>query len=178
MLSTALRRWPQRVRPLHTASAASTVNADEIAHFSRLSSLWWDERGEFELLHRMNPTRVQYIREKFIEITREEKGEQVGRSMEQRRDVLRGLDVLDVGCGGGLLSEVRSPLVHSCITEHLTEPSKDGCANAGHRCLGIEHWHCVRARQRRSTTDLADLVWRTRIPLHVCRGTRQRAETV
>ncbi|KAF8448956.1 S-adenosyl-L-methionine-dependent methyltransferase [Boletus edulis BED1] len=100
-----LRRATQRVRYLHTASVASSVNADEIAHFSRLSSLWWDEHGEFALLHRMNPTRVQYIREKLIEITREEQGEDVGRSMEQRRDVLRGLDVLDVGCGGGLLSE-------------------------------------------------------------------------
>ncbi|KAH0836720.1 S-adenosyl-L-methionine-dependent methyltransferase [Lanmaoa asiatica] len=108
MLSTALRRairQPQSVRSLQTASTASSVNADEIAHFSRLSSLWWDEHGEFALLHRMNPTRVQYIREKLIEITREEEGEQVGCSMEQRRDVLRGLDVLDVGCGGGLLSE-------------------------------------------------------------------------
>lgn len=111
MLSTALRRatrWSQNARSLQTASAASSVNADEIAHFSRLSSLWWDEHGEFALLHRMNPTRVQYIREKLIEVTREEKGEEVGDNMVQRRDVLRGLDVLDVGCGGGLLSEVRS----------------------------------------------------------------------
>ncbi|KAF9240660.1 S-adenosyl-L-methionine-dependent methyltransferase [Melanogaster broomeanus] len=60
--------------------AASTVNAEEVAHFSRLSSSWWDEHGEFALLHRMNPVRVRF-------------------------HVLRGLDVLDVGCGGGLLSE-------------------------------------------------------------------------
>lgn len=124
MLSAAFRRATcrsQSVRLLQTPSAASSVNADEIAHFSRLSSLWWDEHGEFALLHRMNPTRVQYIREKLIEITREEKGEEVGRSMEQRRDALRGLDVLDVGCGGGLLSEVRVALsgLHSCTTEHL-----------------------------------------------------------
>ena len=108
MLSTALRRathCSQHVRLLQTASS---VNPDEIAHFSRLSSLWWDEHGEFALLHRMNPTRVQYIREKLIEITREDQGEEAGRSMEQRQDALRGLDILDVGCGGGLLSEVRS----------------------------------------------------------------------
>lgn len=113
MLSTVLRRATRsshRVRPLQTAS---TVNADEIAHFSRLSSLWWDEHGTFGMLHRMNPARVQYIREKLIEITREEEGEQVGRNMEQRRDVFRGLDVLDVGCGGGLLAEVRLRPVHS-----------------------------------------------------------------
>ncbi|KAF9223990.1 ubiquinone biosynthesis O-methyltransferase [Gyrodon lividus] len=103
MLSTSFRR--RLSRSLQTASSASTVNAEEIAHFSRLSSLWWDEHGEFALLHRMNPVRVQYVREKLIEVAREEKGEDVARDTEQRRDVLRGLDVLDVGCGGGLLSE-------------------------------------------------------------------------
>src|SRR5882724_10046144 len=56
-------------------SATSTVNEEEIAHFSRLSSLWWDEHGEFAFLHKMNPVRVQYICDKFIEITREERGE-------------------------------------------------------------------------------------------------------
>ncbi|KIJ65583.1 hypothetical protein HYDPIDRAFT_88113 [Hydnomerulius pinastri MD-312] len=111
MFSTAFRRTTrpsrllQNVRALQTVSTASTVNAEEIAHFSRLSSLWWDEHGEFALLHRMNPVRVQYVREKLIEVAREEKGEDLAQKMEQRRDALRGLDVLDVGCGGGLLSE-------------------------------------------------------------------------
>lgn len=44
----------------------STVNVDEIAHFSRLSSLWWDEHGEFAQLHRMNPIRMQFLREKVV----------------------------------------------------------------------------------------------------------------
>ncbi|KAF8845102.1 ubiquinone biosynthesis O-methyltransferase [Paxillus ammoniavirescens] len=109
MYSTAFRRRVSRLsrsaRSLQTASVASTVNAEEIAHFSRLSSLWWDEHGEFALLHRMNPVRVQYIREKLVEVAREEQGEGFARDMEQRRDLLRGLDILDVGCGGGLLSE-------------------------------------------------------------------------
>jgi len=146
MFSTPFRRATQRVRSLQTAS---TVNADEIAHFSRLSSLWWDEHGEFALLHRMNPTRVQYIREKLIEITREEKGEQVGRSMEQRQDVLRGLDVLDVGCGGGLLSE--------------------SLARMGARTLGIDasesniriaSAHASTDPQLTSTTSTGELVYR------------------
>ena len=84
---------------------SSSVNASEIAHFSRLSSLWWDEHGEFSFLHKMNPVRIQFVREKVLEITREENGEAA-------TNPLRGLDILDVGCGGGLLSEVSVTFVH------------------------------------------------------------------
>ena len=65
-----------RTRNIHVFSAArnisgtdagtSTVNAEEVAHFSRLSSFWWDEKGEFGQLHKMNPVRVQFIREKLV----------------------------------------------------------------------------------------------------------------
>ena len=86
-------------------STNSSVNASEIAHFSRLSSLWWDEQGEFAFLHKMNPLRMQFVREKVLEITREE----IGEDAISGSNPLHGLDILDVGCGGGLLSEVRSP---------------------------------------------------------------------
>jgi polyprenyldihydroxybenzoate methyltransferase/3-demethylubiquinol 3-O-methyltransferase len=59
------------------------------------------------MLHRMNPVRMRYIREKLLESTSEDQGEDARREMESRREVLTGMDVLDVGCGGGLLSEVR-----------------------------------------------------------------------
>ena len=48
------------------SSSRSTINQDEIAHFSKLSALWWDERGEFQMLHRMNPIRTKFIREKMV----------------------------------------------------------------------------------------------------------------
>jgi 2-polyprenyl-6-hydroxyphenyl methylase/3-demethylubiquinone-9 3-methyltransferase len=114
MLSAAVRsttrfsRFRQNTRYFQAAAAtSSTVNAAEIAHFSRLSSLWWDEQGEFSLLHRMNPVRVRYIREKLLEATCEDQGEDARRKLESKCAVLTGMDVLDVGCGGGLLSEVR-----------------------------------------------------------------------
>ena len=49
-----------------SSSSGSTVNPDEIAHFSRLSAQWWDERGEFGMLHKMNPVRTQFVREKLV----------------------------------------------------------------------------------------------------------------
>lgn len=82
---------------------SSTVNASEIAHFSRLSSEWWNERGEFSFLHKMNPVRMQFIREKLIETAYDEQPATVNA---KKVGILEGMDVLDVGCGGGLLSEV------------------------------------------------------------------------
>ncbi|TDL23608.1 ubiquinone biosynthesis O-methyltransferase [Rickenella mellea] len=105
-------RRPLPQHPRH--SSTSTINADEISHFSRLSSQWWDERGEFALLHKMNPVRVQFVRGKLLEAARDdavsgheeleiERNDNAGRTLD-------GLDVLDVGCGGGLLSESLSRL--------------------------------------------------------------------
>ncbi|KAI0372711.1 ubiquinone biosynthesis O-methyltransferase [Pilatotrama ljubarskyi] len=82
------------------AGGQSSVNPDEIAHFSRLSQQWWDERGEFGLLHKMNPVRMQFIRNKVLEIQREE-----DEARADEAQPLGGLDVVDVGCGGGLLCE-------------------------------------------------------------------------
>jgi 2-polyprenyl-6-hydroxyphenyl methylase/3-demethylubiquinone-9 3-methyltransferase len=95
-----------RYRSLHTqslsGSSKSSINHDEVTHFSKLSSQWWDEQGEFSFLHKMNPVRMQFIMDKLLEVAYDEKN-----SAElERSQVLKGLDVLDVGCGGGLLSEV------------------------------------------------------------------------
>ena len=56
----------QRARLSSVAGSQSSVNPEEIAHFSRLSQQWWDERGEFGLLHKMNPVRMQFIRNKVV----------------------------------------------------------------------------------------------------------------
>lgn len=99
------------------------MDAENVAHFSRLSSQWWDEKGEFALLHAMNPVRLDFMRAKMQEAgewdeTRElllarERGDremQVQRRWEQGGKWLQGLNTLDVGCGGGLLSEVRNAI--------------------------------------------------------------------
>ncbi|KAH8083185.1 S-adenosyl-L-methionine-dependent methyltransferase [Filobasidium floriforme] len=87
----------------------NSINASEISHFSRLSSQWWDEKGEFGLLHKMNPVRMEFVRKKVISAREDDDGWSFATRKEARKDFgqswLEGMDVLDVGCGGGLLSE-------------------------------------------------------------------------
>lgn len=84
------------------ANNVNSVDASEIELFSRLSSQWWDERGEFAMLHKMNPVRMEFIKQKLQEVQLEEGTPSVSSSATP----LEGLNILDVGCGGGLLSEV------------------------------------------------------------------------
>jgi 2-polyprenyl-6-hydroxyphenyl methylase/3-demethylubiquinone-9 3-methyltransferase len=77
-------------RPIGTASA------DEIARFSAMADAWWDPNGKFRPLHRLNPVRIAYIRDRVTE--------HFGRDPHAPRP-LEHLRLLDVGCGGGLLSE-------------------------------------------------------------------------
>ncbi len=88
----------------------STVNDSEVAHFSRLSSQWWDETGEFRPLHHMNPLRMKFIRDKIVQTAQMESDTDT--DIEEHLP-LRGMAVLDVGCGGGLLTEVR--LLNACL---------------------------------------------------------------
>jgi len=115
----------RRCRAVHTT--ASSINQDEIAHFNRLAQNWWNEQGELKHLHQMNPVRMRFIRDKLLEVARDE---DPNTSLEPS-NALRGLDILDVGCGGGLLSEVASFfLVLTDRTYVLAESLEDGCQDA------------------------------------------------
>uniref|UniRef100_UPI003AB04CF8 ubiquinone biosynthesis O-methyltransferase, mitochondrial isoform X1 n=1 Tax=Centroberyx gerrardi TaxID=166262 RepID=UPI003AB04CF8 len=89
----------QHVLPCQISSARSasqtTVDPNEVKRFQSLASKWWDERGEFAALHSMNDLRVPFIRDNLLNMHR---GRQPGKP-------LAGLKILDVGCGGGLLTE-------------------------------------------------------------------------
>jgi 2-polyprenyl-6-hydroxyphenyl methylase/3-demethylubiquinone-9 3-methyltransferase len=79
----------------------STVNAAEIAKFSAMADDWWNPQGDFRPLHKFNPVRLGYIRDWAIR--------HFGRK-ESEQQPLAGLSVLDIGCGGGLLTEPLSRL--------------------------------------------------------------------
>ncbi len=83
------------------AKDSGTVDKDEIERFTRIAGEWWDENGKFKPLHRMNPVRVEYIRDAAT-----------AHFKKDASDVkcLSGLTLLDIGCGGGLLCEPLSRL--------------------------------------------------------------------
>ena len=74
----------------------TTINKEEIQKFSKLANEWWDVNGKFKPLHMFNPIRIEYI---VGEITRHFK-------LDQKNKILfKNLEILDIGCGGGLISE-------------------------------------------------------------------------
>lgn len=77
------------------SASQTTVDPDEVRRFQSLASKWWDEQGEFAALHAMNDLRVPFIRDNLLNVHR---ARHPGKP-------LAGLRILDVGCGGGLLTE-------------------------------------------------------------------------
>ncbi|HKG00660.1 MAG TPA: bifunctional 2-polyprenyl-6-hydroxyphenol methylase/3-demethylubiquinol 3-O-methyltransferase UbiG, partial [Xanthobacteraceae bacterium] len=73
-----------------------TADAAEIAHFDALAETWWDPHGEMRALHMINPVRLGYIRDVACRHFRRDP---------KALDCLRGLRILDIGCGAGVLSE-------------------------------------------------------------------------
>ena len=80
---------------------STTINKDEIQKFSKLAEEWWDVNGKFKPLHMFNPVRIGYITEKIKEHFKIENN---------NSNYLKGLKILDIGCGGGLMSEPMSRL--------------------------------------------------------------------
>ena len=74
---------------------STTINKEEIQKFSRLADEWWDVNGKFKPLHMFNPIRIEYITGVIKDYYK----------IKDKIDFLEGLKILDIGCGGGLISE-------------------------------------------------------------------------
>src|SRR5262245_9294133 len=76
--------------------SAGSIDPAEVAKFSALAAEWWDPKGKFRPLHVLNPVRLAFLRDRL--------GRRFGRDPKSLRP-FEGLRILDLGCGGGLLSE-------------------------------------------------------------------------
>ena len=74
----------------------STINKEEIQKFSNLAEEWWDVNGKFKPLHMFNPIRIEYILDQISKYYKLDR---------KKKLLLNNLEILDIGCGGGLISE-------------------------------------------------------------------------
>ena len=80
----------------------NTINKKEIDKFSKIANEWWDPEGKFKPLHKFNPTRIDYLKKHIIK--------HFNIKHDNKNNPLNGINILDIGCGGGLLSEPMSRL--------------------------------------------------------------------
>ena len=73
----------------------NTINKSEIQKFSNIATEWWNPNGKFKPLHKFNPIRIKYIKENIMKNFNLNHGDQP----------LKKINILDIGCGGGLLAE-------------------------------------------------------------------------
>ena len=79
---------------------SNSINKQEIEKFSKIATEWWSPNGKFKPLHKFNPIRIQYLKENIIEHFK----------LKYSSRPLKKINILDIGCGGGLLSEPMSRL--------------------------------------------------------------------
>jgi len=97
-----------------TQAASPTVDPVEVARFAALAADWWDPRGRMGMLHKFNPVRLKFIKAAACrQFERDPK----------RLDSLEGLRILDIGCGGGLLSEPLARLGAEVVGADPAEPN-------------------------------------------------------
>ena len=73
---------------------ASTINKTEINKFNKLAAEWWNPEGSFKPLHKFNPIRIKYIKDNIIQHF----------NIKSKNMPLKNINILDIGCGGGLIS--------------------------------------------------------------------------
>lgn len=105
-----------------------TVNPQEIERFDQLAAQWWDPNGPMEPLHRMNPTRLEYVTA----------------TLNKKFNSLKNINILDVGCGGGLVSEAISRLGANVTgIDGAQELIRIADQHARQENLNIDYRHCL-----------------------------------
>ncbi|HXQ17862.1 MAG TPA: bifunctional 2-polyprenyl-6-hydroxyphenol methylase/3-demethylubiquinol 3-O-methyltransferase UbiG [Caulobacteraceae bacterium] len=141
-----------------SAAATTSIDPDEVARFSALAAHWWDPKGEFAPLHRINPVRLGFIRERALA--------RFGRDGRLRRP-FKGLSALDIGCGGGLLCEPLARLGFAVTGVDASE-ANIGTAGAHAAQMGLEiGYRCSTAEALLAEGARFDLVLNMEVIEHV-----------
>ena len=139
-------------------NADRTLDPTEVERFTALAREWWNPEGKFRQIHKFNPVRRDYILDRVAR--------HFGRDA-SAPDALRGLSVLDVGCGAGLLCEPlasrRADVVGIDATARNIEIAR---RHAGENDLAIDYRHCL-AEQLVNRGERFDVVLNTEVVEHV-----------
>jgi 2-polyprenyl-6-hydroxyphenyl methylase/3-demethylubiquinone-9 3-methyltransferase len=134
------------------------VDRAEVERFSALADEWWDPRGKMAPLHKLNPVRIGYIRDRAAARFNRDP---------RRLDSLEGLRVLDIGCGGGILCEPLARLGASMVG---IDPSTANIAaarqHAAQSDLPIDY-RCTTAEELAETRERFDIVLAMEVVEHV-----------
>jgi len=142
----------------HVPAASTSLDASEVAKFSALAEEWWNPVGKFAPLHKFNPVRLTFIRDACA-----------GHFSRDTRSVrpFKGLKLLDIGCGGGLLSE---PLARLGFAVTGIDPSPKNVAIAqAHAAAGALQvdYACATAETLGGTSQAFDVVLNMEVIEHV-----------
>ncbi len=139
-------------------AAKTTIDQSEVDRFSAMAAEWWSPTGKFKPLHKFNPVRLAYIRDRAAE--------NFSRNPKSAKP-LEGLRVLDIGCGGGLLSE---PVARMGAEVVGADPSEKniGIASTHAKASGVTvDYRAVTAEQLAEAGEAFDIVLNMEVVEHV-----------
>ena len=137
---------------------AASLDPKEAAHFAALAEMWWDPKGKFGTLHKFNPVRLDYIRAQAVM--------QWGRDRSDP-NALTGLRVLDIGCGGGLLSEPVARMGGDVVAVDPVRKNVE-TAKAHARVSGVSvDYRCTTAEALAEAGERFDIVLNMEVVEHV-----------
>ncbi len=144
--------------------SASTVDPADVARFTRLGNEWWNLTGSMAPLHKLNPVRIAFIRDRILAHF---PGPDGSPRDVRRGKPLAGLSVLDIGCGGGILSE---PIARLGAAVTGIDPGADniGVASTHAEQSGVEiDYRATTAEELAATGARFDVVMAMEVVEHV-----------
>jgi 2-polyprenyl-6-hydroxyphenyl methylase/3-demethylubiquinone-9 3-methyltransferase len=150
-------RPPMSQRPRHW-SEQGTVDPDEVERFSALAAEWWNPRGKMAPLHKFNPVRIGFIRNQAAaRFDRDPR----------RLDSMKGLRMLDIGCGGGLLSEPLARLGADMVGVDPSDMNIEAAKEHARQSELAIDYRCATAEELAEAGERFDVVLAMEVVEHV-----------